>query len=364
MDFSFSKITKNFLKKKVTSVIGIDIGSSAIKVIQIKKDNNRAVLETYGELALGPYEGTQVGRSTRLTTDKVVEALNDIIKEAKVTTKIGSLAIPMKASMVTLVRLPKNVDQEKLSTLVPIEARKYIPVPADEVTMDWFTVPQADPEKAEFFEVIAVAIHNDTLSKYNTIITNSGIETNFLEVEMFSTARAVIQQSEADAVLIVDMGAGSTKSYIIDQGIIRDSHVISKGSQDLTLAIANSLTVSFDQAEQLKRNMGNNQSSEDINIMQITDLILNPIFSEINSVANNYQRKFNKKISKAILTGGGFLLPGITDKAKEKIGLPIEIAKPFSKVSTPAFLKETLEATGYTFSTAIGLALRHLQEIE
>src|SRR5512133_445957 len=140
MDNPFSKILGSLnldFTKKSQSVVGIDIGSSFVKVVQLKKKSGRAVLETYGELALGPIAGLDVGRMTNLPEEKVGQAVADILREANVTTKDCALAIPLSGSLISFVEIPYLVERQ-LQEIIPIEARKYIPVPISEVTLDWW----------------------------------------------------------------------------------------------------------------------------------------------------------------------------------------------------------------------------------
>ncbi len=364
----------NFGKKNNPSVLGIDIGSASIKVVQLKRQKGRAVLETYGEIALGPYAGTQIGRSTKLTSDKIVEALNDVFREANVTTVDSAVSIPMKSSMVSIISLPK-LDDKQMGQMVPIEARKYIPVPISEVSLDWFIIPkieseddrveEVDGKKVTMADVLVVAIHNDVLNDFSSIVTNAKLNTTFFEIEMFSTIRSTIDTDDAkNSVLVFDMGAAATKTYIVERGIIKESHSINKGSQDITLNIASALSITVDHAEKLKRNYGQNTPEQDRKIKEIVDLTLSPIFGQTNATIVNYGRRFNKVVSKMILVGGGCLLNGLREYAEEKIGITIQVANPFSHTQSPAFLQEILEQTGSTFANAVGLALRKLQELE
>src|SRR3989344_7652217 len=115
------------------SVIGIDIGSAYLKVVQLRRKVGKAVLETYGELALGPYAGSEIGRATNLPVPALAEALRDLLREAHVTTANGAVAVPFASSLVTTIDMPALSEQE-LSSAVPIEARKYVPVPISEVS--------------------------------------------------------------------------------------------------------------------------------------------------------------------------------------------------------------------------------------
>lgn len=359
--------------KQDGSVLGIDMGSGSIKVVQLRKKNGRAVLETYGELALGPYADVEVGRATKLSVDKKVQALNDVLKEANATTVNSSLSIPMRQSLVSVITMPQLQDRQ-LAQMIPIEARKYIPVPVSEVTLDWFIIPKLEPEVQDYqnvpegehkipqIEVLVVAIHNDVLQEFSSVISTAGLEASFFEIEMFSTVRAVLEGGDNTPVMIMDFGAGSTKIYIVERGVIRDSHIINKGSQDITLNISKALSVSVNFAEKLKRNHGRNERSQDQQIAEIIDLVMSPVFSETNTVLLNFQRKYNKSVSKIFMVGGGSLLHGLNSMAQGRLSLPVLYGDPFSKIETPAFLEDVLKQTGLAFSTSIGLALRKLHE--
>lgn len=372
MSNSLHNFFKSFSKRD-SSVIGIDIGSASIKVVQLRRKGGKAILETYGELALGPYAQTEVGRATKLPVDKIVEALNDVLKESNVTTTNCALSIPMKQSLVSILKMPQMQDRQ-LAQMIPIEARKYIPVPISEVTLDWFVIPKIEAEATDYegvpegehkmpqAEVLVVAIHNDVLQNYSAIVRDAKLDATFFEIEMFSTVRAVIEPGDNTSIMIFDIGAGVTKSYIVERGIIRDSHIINKGSQDITLNISQSMGVSIEFAEKLKRNYGHNTREQDEQIKEIIDLAISPILAETNTVLLNFQKKYNKNVSKVIMVGGGAMLHGLNEKAQERLSLPVVYGSPFNKLETPAFLEGILQQTGLAFATAIGLALRKLQE--
>jgi len=350
---------------KGNSVLGIDIGASSIKVVQIKNKKGRAVLQTYGELSLGPYAQKQIGQATKLPPEKIAEALIDVIKESNVTTFDSAISVPMRSSMVSIFQMP-NLKDKQLSQMVPIEARKYIPVPISEVTLDWFIVPSVNDneEKKKFVEAMVVAIHNDVLSGFSQIVSTSKVQTSFFEVEMFSTSRAVLDTAYNMPVMIVDIGAGATKIYITERGVVRDSHIISRGSQDITMNASRSMGISFDYAEKLKRNFGKNKSEQDVALKNSIESVLNPVLSDANSILLNFQKKYNKNVSRTVFVGGGSLLNGLEGIAQKKLGVEVLLGNPFEKVEVPAFLIPVLKETGLSFTVAIGIALRKLQELE
>lgn len=357
-------------KEKVSSALGIDIGSSSIKVVQIKKSKGKAVLETYGAIALGPYGNTDVGTITNLSVDQISQALVDLMKEANTTTKLGAIAIPSSASLIFTITLPGNITEDALPSIVPNEARKYIPVPISEVTLDWWMIPKQaesinenDPANGgkapeEKTEVLVVAIHNDTLAKYRDILTKTEIQSDFFEMEVFSSIRSTFGH-ELAPVLVIDFGASKTKLSIIEYGIVRTFHIVNRGAQDLTKNIAQSMNLSFKDAEELKRSVGldeiKNKTVADINKLSI-DFIL----AETNSVVLAYEKKYNKTISKIVISGGGALLKGLRARAAESFRAEVLYGDSFSKIEAPAFLAPVLENSGPEFAVAVGLALRQI----
>jgi type IV pilus assembly protein PilM len=363
-----------FSREQGKSVLGIDIGPSSIKVVQLKRRKGRAILETYGELSLGPYAGLEIGRSTNLTTDQLAQAVVDVLRESNTTTKKSGLSIPMGSSLVSFIKLPK-VDESQLAQMIPLEARKYIPVPISEVSIDYLVIPRNDSIASEYqnseekpeektIDVLLVVIHNDAMARNKEITRIANLETTFSEIEIFGSMRSVLDQGTAPQ-MIIDFGSGSTKIYIVERGILRVSHMISRGSQDITLAISKSLGISVDEAEKMKRERGLfKKEGEQMDINEITSLTLDYIFSEVSRVLLNYQKKTERNISKVFLTGGGVLLKGLKEKAETSFNVPVVLADPFSKVEYPAFLDTVLKQAGPSFSVAIGLALRRLQDLE
>ena len=356
-----------------TSVVGIDIGSSAVKIVELRKKGGRAVLSTYGALALGPYANSSVGQVTKLPNEKVAEALRDILREANATTKTCSFAIPLSASLLSLIEMPV-LDQKQLPQMVPIEARKYIPVPMSDVTLDWWIIPKTEREvtsspddpvakiqKAKLVDILLVVIQNAVLNNYREIVRLTGLDVSFFEIEAFSTIRAVMNR-ETMPVMIFDMGAGATKLYIVEMGIVRTSHTINRGSQDITAALAQSLGINVAEAEKLKRDNGLITEGK-TGIAEAAAIILGYIFAEVNRVLISYQRKSGKVVRRVILTGGGSTLKGILPFAQENLESEVELADPFAKVDAPAFLQGVLKDAGPQFTVALGIALRQLQEL-
>lgn len=361
MAFSLSSL----FSKKATSVVGVDIGTSAIKVVQLRKEKGRVILETYGAISLGPYAGVEIGRATALPADKITEALKDVLREANVTTSDAAVSIPYSSSLISVIKLPAQVEKQ-LAQVIPIEARKYIPVPINEVLLDWFVVSGGSkgggstPDK---IDVLLVAIHNDTISKFKTITTDAALAVSFFEIEVFSAVRAALDHGLAP-IAVVDMGAATTKFYVVERGLIHESHIINHGGQDLTLAASRALGITVMQAEEKKRKLGLNKNdpAQDQKLVQSLELSLSNLTAEISRTIVAYEQRTNQTLSTLVATGGGAALKGFKEFAQSKIASEIRLADPFGKTQTPAFLEAILKEAGPEFSVAVGLALRRLQE--
>ncbi len=358
MSFDFSKIT-SFLKKDIKvreapTVLGIDIGSSAIKIVQLHDKHGTPMLDTYGELQLGPYAQTDVGRTTNLDTKRLIEAFVDIIRESAATSKDISLALSFNSSFATIIPVPTK-DIEQIDAMIPVEARKYVPIPLPEVSLDWFPVSATSDNAST--KVLIVAIHNEALKRYERIIKSANLEQKFLEVEIFSTIRAVAEGTDK-TIAIIDFGAQSTKLYIVQNGIIGKSHSLKMSGSELTTVLADALKIDFKEAEGYKRKLGLLVKDSNPDGQKVLITHFERGLREIHMVMKRYNEEEKRHIDQVFVTGSGALLPGLTPYAAAMFEVPVTLANPFGKVAYPAFLEDTLRQVGPTFAVAIGAALR------
>lgn len=353
-------------------VVGIDIGTSSIKVVALKKQSGRAVLETYGALALGQYsDGGHTGQVTNLTAEMLGKALKDVLQETHITSTNTVLGIPSASCIVFMIKLPAAIEQRDLVTVIPDEAKKFIPVPITDVSLDWYVLPRREDSGVEarvlsesggeaMITVLVVATLNETLTKYSEILQKSGLPMDSMEIEIFSHIRSTLTR-ELFPVLIVDIGASKTKLTIVEHGIVETFRLVNRGSQDITLAIAHSLELPFEKAETIKKEYGLLTHPEYAKLTDIVKGQIFEIFQESNSTMLSYEKRYNKNIGKVIFTGGGAMTHGLLEYAKQNFAAELIIADPFAKVESPVFLAGVLKTTGPEFSAAIGLALKKIQ---
>ncbi len=354
------------------SALGIDIGTSAIKVVEIKKKKGRAMLETYGAISLGPYANQDVGAVTNLPVEKIAEALGEVLKQSGVTANSGALAIPMQSSLIFTIELPLSIKESEMAGIVATEARKYIPVPINEVSLDFFTLPHKEPsfeemnnagsggESPEKTKILVVATQNDAISRCRSVMSVTGLSASFFEIEIFSSVRSNFEH-ELSPVLLMDFGASRTKLSIVEFGMVKNYHSIDRGSADITSAISKSLGIPWSEAEKMKKEFGLFGNPAEASLADIIKVHVDYILSETNNVLLAYEKHEGRTVSKVMLSGGGSLLKGLPEVTGSNFRATVELGHPFSKVGAPAFLGKVLETMGPEFAVSLGLALRKLQ---
>ncbi len=246
------------------------------------------------------------------------------------------------------------------------------------MSLDWFVIPNDERQDSAFDqletkgtspvkgqEILLVAIHNETLHNYQAIMQTAGLSTSFYEIEIFSAIRSALGHGLAP-MLVVDLGAGTTKMYIVERGIVRMTHLLTIGGQQITETLARTMNWEFEKAERVKRERGFVDASvysaeENQRIKEALLSTLSRVFSEVNRVLLSYGQRYNKNVSSVVLTGGGASLPGLADIAKTSLNAQVTIADPFARTEAPAFLGEVLRDIGPVFSVTVGLALRKLK---
>jgi len=367
--FLFEKLRKLFFpKKEADTFVGIDIGGAYIKVAELGRSGEKVGLKTYGEIALGPLSGLEVGQATNLPAWKLVEAITDLFREANVVSRDVIFAIPLASTLLTTIEMP-DLGDAKLKEMIPIEARKYIPTSISEVSISHWVVPHvtrtyADPDLPVLsknapakVDVLVAVVYNDVLVKYNEIAQKIGATSVSFEIEIFSTIRSTLGRG-APLTMILDVGAANTKVALVEEGVVRSSHLISSGSQDVTLALSRAKGVPMTKAEETKREFGLAGNPVDASVAEITRLATDRIFAEADRILAHYQREKRVAVGRGILSGGGSLMKGTIDLAQKSFQTTVVYGDPFSSVEAPPALQQILKDAGPEFAVAIGLVLR------
>lgn len=344
---------------RTSGVVGIDIGSSAIKVVELQERKGVVTLATYGELQLGPYAGKPIGESANLSAKQEQEAFVDVIRESAVSSKKAIFAMPLSSSFVTNVSIDAEANAD-LAALVRIEARKVIPASLSEITLDWAEVETGKIEKDKKAtvrrDVLIAAIQNVALERFKILMQFAGIEEPPTEIECFSAIRSLYNTHDKDSV-VIDIGANSTKLYIAHDGLLMRMHRVRAGGAIATTRIASVLNLDFEEAEYTKQNITRNDPKFS-DIKRAHDSSYERAFREFNQVIREYEEKNSIKLDTVYLSGGGAMFPGSDAVLQDLLSRTVIRANPFSKVAYPAFMQDTIKEIGPSFSVALGAAIR------
>jgi len=362
MDFSFKKIFSKLgdtAPTRSSMAVGIDIGGSSVKVVELEDIEKAIALRTYGELQLGPYEGKPLGEIIALSEQHRVEAVTDVLREAGVKGRSGALAMPLSSSFLTVITLPVLPNAaDDLAARIPVEARKYVPLPLSEVTLDWSEIPAA-PTANNMHEIMLAAVENNALEEYRSLLTSIGMTSQPAEIEVFSLVRSIWRQGDT-TLAIIDIGARGAKLYLVRQGNLERLHRVGQGGQEITRRVAETLGVPFEEAEDTKRSY-DRAEEKGAAIYKATTMVLESPLSEFRRLIEQYEARTNAPLGRIVLGGGVFAGPYMLEFAQDRLGRQVELANPFSKVAYPAFLEDTLRQIGPSFGVAIGAALRAFQ---
>src|SRR3989344_7441236 len=224
MDFSFLK----YKPAKSSRTLGIDIGTSSIKIVELEKKAGRFQLSNYGIFELKGYVDGKNSSSNddwqsilRMPDQEISSGIRELINKARMSSMDVVASIPSFSTFATVIEMP-YVSNEDLARALPFEAKKYVPIPLDEVVLDWSIVGTNDSGKTgsvkpSTVEVFLAAVPKEETMRYQKIMKNAGLRLQALELENSSLIR-VLLGNDLSPTVIVNIGGRSTSIVIINRG--------------------------------------------------------------------------------------------------------------------------------------------------
>lgn len=341
--------------------LGIDIGTSLIKITEISRFGHRRKLENYGclyskvlyEKAFRTFEKNTLF----LSSDDISRAIRAIIKEAKIKSHQAAFSIPDFSTFFTNFELP-SMSQEELKQAIRFEARQHVPLPLNEVTLDWQIIEgRPSKERKENIKILLVAVPNEVINQYREIARLAKLELVALEAEVFSLIRALTDKDEKGPISIIDIGAQSTTCNIVEKKVLKLSHSFDMSGNELTKVISKGLNIDYLAAENLKEEKGLRDEETKQILLPLVDVIL----KEIEKIFHNFYLKEGKEIQKIKIAGGAALIPGLKEYFAQNFKVEVEIANPFTDLFYPPILEKKLKEIGPGYAVSVGVALRGLE---
>jgi len=340
---------------KSESCLGIDIGSSSVKIVELKKEGGQIKLLTYGF-------SESFNDLDQASHQEISAIINKICKEAGVTGRKAVSALPTFSVFSSIINLA-GVSKKDLPSAINWEAKKVIPLPLEEMILDWKKIDNiGEPGRPGDVKILLTGAPRTLVKKYVEIFKTAQINLLSLETEIFSLIRSLLGNDKS-TVMIVEIGAKTTSFNVIEQNIPTLNRSIDIGGWTITKAIANNLNIGLERAEQFKYDLGiSSVDSADNNIPKTITESISPIVNEIKYALNLFQSKSNRKVDKIILSGGSALLVNFISYLSKILNITVLAGNPWARISCPVDLKPLLDEIAPRMAIAIGLALRQVEK--
>lgn len=348
--------------------VGIDLGSSELKAVQLAPSGRGAVLEHVYKVAT-PANAIRDG----VVADPALvgEALRQLITDGAFSVRRTVTAVAGPTIVVRQVTMPM-MNERELRTSITYEAERFLPYSVDEAQMDAKILGKA--EDGQNMDVLIVAAQKDLVLSQASALQYAGLQPAVVEVEPFAMVRSVIAPDDPrwdKNIAIINMGAASTSINISKSGFVPFTRNVPIGGDALTKAIVGGLNVSQSEAEKMKREQGQILSQRDTapvppNVTRVFNVITPPLtelVTEIHKSLDYFRTRFRGEVIDSVLIGGGTAqLKNMDSFLSHEIGLPVSIADTLNGVSASAadFPADYLKELGPTLIVAMGLARRDL----
>lgn len=353
-----------FSSDLASGCLGVDIGSSGIKIVELKRDNKRVVLSTYGFS-----EGLGGVNPLNAPIEDTAKTINQIRQEAGMASRRVVAGLPnfsVFSSIITLV----DVNEANLAAAVDAEARKVMPLPLEEMILDWKKIALPVGQRVEdanlaadirsgsktITKILLTGAPKALVNKYIEIFKKAELNLVFLEGETIALIRSLIGNDKG-TIMLVEIGSSTSDFVIIDQGVPVFNRSLDLGGLTVTQSISKSLNIDLQQAEQFKYDLGvaGIRSAE---LPESLKSLAESVASEIKYSLNLFQNNNGKTIEKIMLTGGSALMYNFIEYLAKELDINIIIGSPWSLISYPLNIKPLLDEIGPRLSVAVGLAMR------
>lgn len=343
-------------------VIGLDIGASSIKVIQLQQSKKGTELKAFGALPLAP---EVIVDGAVMDAEIVVDTIKEARRQFKLKGKNAAISVSGHSVIVKKI-IVADMSREELESAIETEAQQYIPFDIEDVNVD-FQILENDETVAEGeMGVLLVAVKKEKVDEHIDLIKEASLDPIVVDVDAFALENAyeLNYEVELDLVIgLVDIGAGTMNINILQGGVSSFVRDISIGGDHYTEAIQKEFNINYDVAEKLKRGqLVEGIAQEDV--LAIANTVSDDIAIEIQRSFDFFRAStMNVAVDKLYLSGGCSLFGGIDRFFEEKLGVEVEILNPFRNIKIPPkkFDIDYIESIAPQAAVAIGLALRRLE---
>ncbi|KKS84501.1 MAG: Type IV pilus assembly protein PilM [Candidatus Gottesmanbacteria bacterium GW2011_GWA1_43_11] len=349
------------LQQGMKTVLGLDIGSQFIKYVQLEHTGR----DQYRLLSVGmaPSPAKGIASEASIDQEALAATVKKLLKDGGVRQKEANVALPETNVFTRIIQVPPLSERE-LASAIRWEAEQYIPLPLEEVNMDFSIVGESkDKEGNKKLEILLVAGPKIVIERYQKILDLIGLEVEGMETEIISASRALLPKNleKPPTVMVINLGANTTDLSILRAGVISFTRSVPTGGVSFTRALAQDFNFSATQAEEYKKAYGLDKSKIEGKVFNSLQPIFSVIVEEIKRAGVFFQNKYpDETISAIILSGGAAKLPGLVTQLAETTGIETQIGNPWTRIVKDPKRFVNLDEEGAVFVVAIGLAMREV----
>lgn len=345
-----------FSKKK--EVVGIDIGSSSVKLVQLKEQKGSYQLLNVG---IAPLPPEAIVDNTLMDSAAIVGGIKNLITSLGIKVKDVACSISGNSVIIRKISLPA-MPLDELEDQITWEAEQYIPFDINDVNMDFqiLSPDNIDPSK---MNVLLVASKKDIINDYVSVFNESGLHLSVVDVDSFAVQNAFEMNHDTgaeDVLALINIGASVMNINVIKSGVTLFTRDVQMGGNLYTEEIQKQLGLSSSEAESIKTFAHENKNTT---LLEVLGKVNETITQEIRRSLDFYNSTANDdRITKIFVSGGGSKVFMLVESMSEKTGLPVEMLNPFSKLkyNENDFDPEYLREIGPLMAVTVGLAIRRV----
>ena len=352
------QIAQLFTRNK-PPVVGLDISSSAVKLLELSRNGSRYRVESY---AVEPLPPNSVVEKNITDVEAVGEAVRRAMKRAGAHTRNAAVAVAGSSVITKVIPMPNNLSDDELHSQIEMEADQYVPYPLEEVSLD-FEVLGASDNNPDTVDVLLAACRTETIDMRTAAVESGGLDIKVVDVEAYATENAfqllldqVPDNGSDKTVAVIDIGSTMTTLNVLhDSKLIYTRDQVFGGKQ-LTEEIMRRYGLSFEEAGMAKRQGGLPENYEPEVLEPFKEAMCQQVSRSLQFFFGSSQ--YNS-VEQIILAGGSASVPGITDLLQDRLGVETLVANPFASMSLSSRVKpQSLSNDAPALLIACGLALR------
>lgn len=340
--------------------IGLDIGSSSVKLVQLKERKGSYSLQGWGSAPLPP---EAIVDGALMNSAAIVQAIQDVLGEVKVKQKEAAIGVRGHSVIIKKISLPR-MSQEELDESIQWEAEQYIPFDVKDVNIDT-QILERGGDAAGQMDVLLVAAKKDMINDYVSVCAEAGLTTTVVDVDAFAVQNAFEANYEAapgQPVVLINVGAAVSNINIVTDGNATFTRDITMGGNAFTEEIQKQLNISYDEAEALK--VGGQGESDTVvpqEVERVIQGVAEQMGGEVQRSLDFYAASAgDARITRVYLSGGTARIPALYRVIEQRAGVPVEILNPFRgiEIDEGRFDPAQMQLVAPAAAVAVGLALR------